>query len=95
MQWAVPFYDPKSDLVEFVIWNESSNKPATVSIIINEETLYTYKDIHKFSWMIKPIGKIEEIKSITILINNKIKNHIELSPDNWDLFKETNRAYYE
>jgi hypothetical protein len=95
MQWAVPFYNTKTDTVDFVVWNEASDTPATVMVIVNEKDLIIFKDIPKFSWQIKTIEKIENINSITVLINNKIKNHITLTPENRDLFKETNRSYYD
>ena len=95
MQWAVPYYDPKSDTVDFIVWNESSENPANISVIINESELHTFKQVHKFNWHHKILGKIEEIRSITVLINNKFKNHIVIDENNRDLFKETNRAYYK
>jgi hypothetical protein len=94
MQWAVPFYDPKSDTVDFVVWNEASDVPATVIVILNDSEFIVFKDRPKFSWEIRTLGRIENINTITILINNKVKNHIVLTSENRELFKETNRSYY-
>ena len=95
MQWAVPYYEPKTNTVDFVVWNESSDQPATVIVIVNNDNLHVFKDVHKFSWSIKTLGRIEDIHSITVLINNKLKNYISINNENRELFKETNRSYYK
>lgn len=95
MQWAVPYYEPTSDTVDFIVWNEASEKPANVSVIVNETDLHTFKDVHKFNWTCKTLGNINDIRSITILVNNKLKNHIVIKEEDRELFKETNRAYYK
>lgn len=95
MQWAVPFYDERKDTVDFVVWNESSETPATVLVIVNQEELLVFRDFNKFSWEIRTLGKVENINSISILINGKLSRNIELNEENRELFKETSRAYYE
>jgi len=95
MQWAVPFYDPKSDCVEFIVWNEASDSPANVLVIINDHDIISFNNMVKFTWQIRTVGKIEDINTITTLINGKMKNRITIDESNRELFKETNRAYYE
>jgi hypothetical protein len=95
MEWAVPFYDPREDVVKFIVWNEASEEPATVHVITNDQDLLVFEKTPKFSWSIRTLGKLENINSITILINHKVKKHISLSPDNWELFKQTNFVRYQ
>ena len=95
MQWAVPFYDPMSDCVEFIVWNEASDSPANVLVIINDHDIISFNNMEKFTWQIRTIGKIEDINTVTTLINGKMKNRIIIDESNRELFKETNRAYYK
>jgi|688.fasta_scaffold12125_13 hypothetical protein len=95
MQWAIPFYDHSSDEIRFLVWNEASEKPTDVVVIVNNEKIVNFNKIEKFQWSIKTLGHPNDIKNITILINNKMKRHIELNENNIDLFKELNRIYYQ
>lgn len=95
MQWAVPYYDPKPDKINFLAWNDSSDTPSDVLVVVNDERIFTFKQIKKFEWSIQTLGNVDDINTITIIINNKLKNHIVLTPENRQEFKEVNRAYYE
>lgn len=90
MQWAVPVYDSKINQIVFVGWNESSNKPCNVTVIINNSRVLNFPNLKKLRWFIEPLGSPEEISDITILINNKLSRHIHLHPDNIEDFKYYN-----
>ncbi len=90
MQWAVPVYDSKINQIVFVGWNESSNKPCNVTVIINNFRVLNFPNLEKLRWFIEPLGTPEEISDITILINNKLSRHIHLHPDNIEDFKYYN-----
>jgi hypothetical protein len=95
MQWAVPYYDPTTDTIDFVAWNDSSDSPANVCVIVNNKELFSFQQLGRYQYHIEKLGNPEEIKEITILINNKMKCHIELNEENLLDFKLNNFAKYE
>ena len=95
MQWAVPFYDPKTDTIDFVAWNDASEKPCDVMVIVNNDILIKFDTLNKFGWSIKTLGKVNNIKNIKILINDKLKQNIDLNEYNIELFKQTNFVKYD
>ena len=92
--WTVPFYDTKEDKVSVIVWNNKDDKPINVNFIVNNDKLITFNNVDKFQWRIGEIGKINEINSILILVNNKIKTNIELTEENREWFKNTNYSIY-
>jgi hypothetical protein len=94
MQWAVPYYDHKTETIDFVAWNESSNTPCDVMVIINNDNLIKFDSLGKFNWSIKTLGNVNEIHNIKILINDKLKNSITLNKKNIEMFKKTNFVKY-
>lgn len=94
MQWAVPYYNPKKDTIDFVCWNDSSDKPCDITIIVNNNKIFNVKSLTKFTWKIKTLGKPEEIKNIKILVNDKLKNTININKNNLQGFKTYNFMRY-
>ena len=92
--WTVPYYNPKENKVSVVVWNNKDETPINVSFIINNTQIVSFNNVKKFSWEIRDIGKIEDIDSILILVNNKIKTHIILNEETKELFKQTNYVYF-
>lgn len=95
MQWAVPYYDNKTDTIDFVVWNEASDKPCDIVVIINDNEIIKYEQLKKFEWSIRTLGNVENIKNIKIIINDKLKNSITLNNDNIEMFKKTNFVRYD
>ena len=95
MQWAVPYYDHKTDTIDFVVWNEASDKPCDIVVIINDNEIIKYKQLKKFEWSTRTLGNVEDIKNIKILINDKLKNSISLNNENIEMFKKTNFVRYD
>lgn len=95
MQWAVPFYDHKTDNIDFIVWNDASEKPCNIIVIVNNNKILKFENLKKFEWSINTLGKPQEISNIKILINDKLKNNIILNEQNIEMFKLTNFVKYE
>ena len=93
--WTVPFYDTKEDIVRVIVWNNKDDNPINVNFIINGERLVSFNNVGKFGWEMKNIGDINEIDSILILVNGRIKTNITLNDENKEIFKGTNYTQYE
>jgi hypothetical protein len=95
MQWAVPFYDHVTDNIDFIVWNDASDKPCDVVVIVNDDRIIKFLNIEKFQWSITTLGHPNEIKNIKVIINDKLKNNIILDKNNIEIFKKTNFVRYE
>ena len=95
MQWAVPFYDHKTDNIDFIVWNDASEKPCNIIVIVNNNKILKFENLKKFEWSINTLGKPQEISNIKIIINDKLKNNIILNEQNIEMFKLTNFVKYE
>jgi hypothetical protein len=87
MQWAVPIYNKETNTIDFVVWNEASDTPCDVTVIVNNSKIHTFNQVQKFHWSIQSLGSPEDISDITVLINNKLKHHIQLNSKNIEEFK--------
>ena len=92
--WTVPFYNTKEDKISVIAWNNKDEEPIDVNFIVNNEKMITFNSVKKFEWRMGDIGNINEINSILILVNNKIKSNIVLNEENRELFKTTNYTIY-
>jgi len=92
--WAVPFYNTKEDKVSVIVWNNKDETPINVSFIINNDRLITFNNVNKFEWRMSDIGNIDNIESILILVNNKIKTNLIMNDKNRELFKLTNYTQF-
>lgn len=95
MQWAVPYYDPKKDTIDFVFWNDASDEPCDIVVIVNNERIIKVEKLHKFGWRIETLGKTHEVKNIKVIINDKLKNSISINENNIEEFKLNNFMKYE
>ena len=92
--WTVPFYDNLNDKVSVVVWNNKDDNPINVNFIINGERIITLNNVNKFEWKIRDVGNINEIDSILILVNDKIKTKIEFNNESREWFKRTNYTLF-
>jgi hypothetical protein len=92
--WTVPFYNTKEDKVSIIVWNNKDDKPINVNFIINNDKIITFNNLNKFEWRMGDIGNINDINSILILVNNKIKTNIILNKEKRELFKITNHTQF-
>lgn len=77
--WTTPFYNSEKDTIEFVCWNNKSEKPINVNVIVNDDKLITYKQVNKFQYFLTEIGKLNDIENILVIINDKIKMKIDFN----------------
>lgn len=92
--WAVPFYNTNEDKVFAVVWNNKDAQPINVNFIINETRMINFTQIQKSEWRTEEIGDINDIDSILVLVDNKIKVNIILNNENRELFKKTNHSVH-
>lgn len=92
--WTVPFYNTKEDKVSIVVWNNRDEVPINVNFIVNQNQIVHVNGIKKFEWQIRDIGNIEEINSILVLVNNKVKTNIVFDEKTRELFKKTNYTIF-
>lgn len=92
--WTVPFYHTKEDKVYAIVWNNKDDNPIDVNFIVNGDKIISFKNIKKYQWNISPIGDINDINSILVLVNNQVKTHVILNDENRDLFKQTNYSQH-
>lgn len=88
--WAVPYYNPDNDSIEVVARNDRYDNGMIVNFIINDENLIPFNILNKFEWQTKIVGNIEDIKSITIIVNGVQKTKIKFNPTFNEKFKKTN-----
>jgi|TARA_R110000744_G_scaffold373977_2_gene486462 hypothetical protein len=93
--WTVPYYDPKTGNLNFICWNQRSKDPIDVSVITNNNKLTSFKSIAFRNYHIKELGPISEIDNILVLINNKVKTHIDFNYINKEDFMNTNNVKHD
>ena len=93
--WTVPFYDTKTGNINFIVWNSKKETPINVSFIINQSTLITINNVKKYEWKITDGENINNINEILTIVDNKIKQHIDIStPELKEKFKRNNQTQY-
>lgn len=93
--WSVPFWDPQSKNLKHITWNNKDYGNINVVIILNDENTITFKNVSKYGWQIKELGNLDNIETITILINGKLKNRITLNDELRELIKTSSYAIYK
>lgn len=93
--WSVPFWDPQSETLKHITWNNKDYGNINVVIILNDENLITFKNVSKYGWQIKELGNLDDIETITILINGKLKNRITLNDELRELIKTSSYVIHK
>lgn len=93
--WTVPYYDPKTNNINFICWNQKSEEPIDVNVIINSEKFLSFKNVAHRHYHIRELGPISEVNDILILINNKVKTHIDFNSISKEDFMNTNNVKYD
>jgi hypothetical protein len=93
--WAVPFYNTEKDILSLVVWNNKNENPINVKFIINDDRIVTFNNIKKFEWKLQDIGDIKDVRSVLVLVDDKVKTKIELNENNLEIFKRTNYSLNE
>jgi len=94
--WTVPFYDTKTNKINFIAWNSKKDNPINVSFIINQNQLITINNVKKYEWKIIEGNHIEKINDILIIVDNKIKQYIVINtPELKEKFIRNNQTQYK
>lgn len=88
--WGLPFYDPLTNNIDFIIWNTKNPSGVEYSIILNgKKIIYVDKTLLNH-WRLVSLGSIDEIQTIMVLENNKLKdNFIISSREEKEIFKKS------
>jgi len=93
--WTVPYYDSKTDTINFVGWNQKSEIPIDIGVLVNNKEFISFPKVKHFNYYIKELGKLKDIDSILVLVNNQIKTHIDFNKINKEDFIKTNFIKYD
>jgi hypothetical protein len=85
LMWCIPLCDKHSDMLHFFVYNEKGGKYDVNVFVNNTHIRIRTEDVG--NWYLKPLGDINEINDILVLVNNKIKKHIILNDNNRDMFR--------
>jgi len=72
--WSLPYYDNLTNNVDFIVWNTTNQDGLEYKIIIDNIRIVYIPKVNYDCWSIRHLGKIEEMKSIIILENDKIRD---------------------
>jgi hypothetical protein len=86
--WCVPLCSKSSDMMYFFVYNNKVSE-YDVDIIFNNKHL-NIKTTCLDCWYLEPLGDINDINEILVLVNKEIKKHIVLNNENRDMFKKYN-----
>lgn len=90
-KWIVPLYDISSDCISIFSWVENQEDVnSNVCIIVNEEKVFKIERNIKGLWSLKPIGAKSEIKKITIIVDDVVKNSYDFSKISMEKFIKHN-----
>lgn len=85
--WVVPVYNRETDNIEGLVWNNRFKTPIKASFIINNNQIISFDKVSIDSWQLKSLGNINEINTILILVNDKIKLKIDFNLVSKEQFK--------
>lgn len=94
--WAVPFYDQLDNTVGFVVWNNKNFEGVQHNIIINNEKNINVPITGFNHWRLIHLGLIEDIDSILVLENEKVRDKFDLTTsENKEIFKKSSFRHKE
>ena len=85
--WVVPYYNKYNNNIEGLVWNNKFETPIKASFIINNDKIISFEETSLHAWQIKTLGNINEINTILIMVNDKIKLKIDFNKVDKELFK--------
>ena len=87
--WSLPFFDHLTQNVDFIVWNTTKRNGLDYKIIVNDKQVIHIPSVMLNHWTINFLGKLEEITSIIVLENDKIRDTFYInSEDDRELFKK-------
>lgn len=79
--WCLPFFDELTNKICFIVWNSENEFDIEVSIVYNEEKYINLGNIKHMHWKIEEIGNFNDAKTMTVILNGKIRNHFNFEED--------------
>ena len=76
--WALPFFDRLTNEVGFIVWNTKNTNGVTHQIIIDDVKIVNVSKTEFNHWKMVNLGKIDDIKKIVVIENNKIRDEFRL-----------------
>ena len=87
--WSVPFYDRLTEQVYFLVWNTTKHQGVKHIVLVNEQKAHAGITIEFNHWIIIDLGRIEEIESIIVLEDGKIRDTFSLkTQEEKEIFKK-------
>lgn len=88
--WGLPFYDPLTNKIDFLVWNTKNPNGVEYSIIVNRNKFIYIDKTLLNHWRLVSLGSIDEIETILVLENNKLKdNYIISTEEEKEIFKKS------
>jgi hypothetical protein len=91
--WNVPFYEPNTNKLKFIIWN-NNNESYFTKVIVNNTALFHFNPIPPYNWKILDLlNDFDEVKSIKVFRDDKIVIDLKFPNQNSkNIFKYYNSA---
>jgi hypothetical protein len=77
-QWVVPVYDDNSKKMVLFSWGKDEIKNMEIKLIVNDSIILNYT-VKPGCWILRDIGDIDSIQSIMILVNDTMRNFIDFT----------------
>ena len=84
--WCIPYYDTKSNTLQFFIWNAEKIPNLNIKLIYNNSKVYTINDVAPDTWRIIELGNYDTSEELIVLVDNKIRNIFDFNKIR-DIFK--------
>lgn len=76
--WCLPYYDKITHKLGFVVWNiEEVKQDIEVTLIYNNQNVIDLGTIPYGHWRLLDIDDYHNVKKLTVLLNNRIRNTFE------------------
>jgi hypothetical protein len=86
--WCLPYYDELNGKLGFIAWNmEPINNSIDVKLIYNEDQFINIGILNRNNWKLQEIDDFKNAKSLTVIVNNKIRNTFDFTK-NTSQFKQ-------
>lgn len=72
--WCLPYYEPKTNKLMFIVWNMEKQENLNVEIIYNKEKVFNFENIKPNEWRLLELGNYDDSKKLIVIINDKIRN---------------------
>jgi len=86
--WSLPFFDHLTQNVDFIVWNTTNKNGLNYKVIVNNDKVIHIPNVMLQHWTINYLGKLDEIHTIIVLENDKIRDTFYInSEEDMELFK--------